>query len=104
MLLNNKDKEKVSNLFKAISDPTRIDILTLLNEEELTVSEIVNKLKMSQSAISHQLKTLRDASLVKASRSGKFVYYSLKDKHVYEIFNQAIEHVLETDCEVSNGK
>ncbi len=99
MLLKTKDKDKVSNLFKAISDPTRIDILTLLNEKELTVSEIVNKLSMSQSAISHQLKTLRDACLVKASRSGKFVYYSLKDEHVYEIFNQAIEHALEAERE-----
>lgn len=104
MLLSNKDKEKVSNLFKAISDPTRIDILSLLKEEALTVSEIVEKLKMSQSAISHQLKTLRDACLVRANRSGKFVYYSLKDDHVYEIFNQAIEHALEAECEEKDGK
>lgn len=99
MLLSSKDKEKVSNLFKAISDSTRIDILSLLNDQELTVTEIVNKLKMSQSAISHQLKTLRDACLVKASRRGKYVYYSLKDEHVYEIFNQAIEHALEAEYE-----
>lgn len=97
MLFTKEEKIKISNIFKAISDPTRIDILTLLIKEDLTVSKIVDKLKMSQSAISHQLKTLREVNLVKAERKGKFVCYSLADDHVYELFNAATIHALEKE-------
>lgn len=86
---------KVSNLFKVISDPTRIKILYTLNRGEFTVSEITEKLEMHQSAISHQLKVLRDADLVRARREKKYIYYRIADKHVYDIFNQAIEHIME---------
>jgi len=91
-------ESKVSKLFKTLSDPTRIKILYLLNDKALTVTEIHTKLNMSQTAVSHQLKVLRDINLVKAKRDGKNIYYSLADSHVYEIFNQAIEHVSEDEC------
>src|SRR5690554_7099587 len=84
-------ESKVSKLFKTLSDPTRIKILYLLNDKALTVTEIHTTLNMSQTAVSHQLKVLRDINLVKAKRDGKNIYYSLADSHVYEIFNQAIE-------------
>lgn len=93
-----EDKKKVSNLFKVIQDPTRIDILYLLKDKKLSVTEIKDNLNMSQSAISHQLRVLKDVNLVKDERVGKNVFYSLADNHVYEIFNQAIEHVKEKEC------
>jgi|SRR5690625_537030 len=93
-----EDRLKVSNLFKVLRDPTRIDILYTLKENRLTVTEIKNELNMSQSAISHQLRILKDVNLVKDERVGKNVFYSLADNHVYEIFNQAIDHVKEKEC------
>lgn len=86
---------KVSSLFKILSNDVRIKIIYLLNNESLTVSEIKDKLNLDQSLISHQLKILRDSDLVRTKRDGKYIYYSLADNHVYEIFNQAIEHVME---------
>lgn len=94
-LLKEKTKQKVSKLFKAISDPTRIEILFALKSGSLTVTDLTVVLEMTQSAISHQLRVLRDANLVINVKQGKEVYYSLADKHVYVIFNQAIEHVEE---------
>lgn len=97
MNINKHTMEKVSNLFKVISDPTRIKILYLLNDKRLTVSQIYQGLNMTQTAISHQLKILRETNLVKSEREGKYIYYMLSDNHVYLIFNQAIEHVSEED-------
>lgn len=94
-LLNNKTKNKVSNLFKALADPTRISILYALKHNRLTVSELTIVLNMTQSAVSHQLRTLRDANLVSFEKKGKEVYYSLADDHVHQIFDQAVEHVEE---------
>lgn len=89
----------VSNLFKVLSDQTRIKIIYLLKDNTLSVNEIKDRLNMTQSAISHQLRVLKDTNLVKYERSGKNIIYSLSDNHVYEIFNQAIEHV----CEEGNN-
>lgn len=88
---------KVSTLFKVLSDPTRIKIIYLLKDSNLSVNEIKDILNMTQSAVSHQLRVLKDTNLVKYERAGKNVIYSLADNHVYEIFNQAIEHVCEGD-------
>ncbi len=93
--LPEQTKEKVSKLFKAISDPTRMEILFALRNSTLSVTELTKKIGLSQSAISHQLRVLRDANLVVNNRVGKEVFYSLADDHVHEIFNQAIEHVEE---------
>lgn len=93
-----EERKKVSDLFKVLQDLTRIDILYILKERKLTVTEIKDKLNMSQSAISHQLKVLKDVNLVKGERAGKNVFYTLADNHVYEIFNQAIDHVKEKEC------
>lgn len=86
---------EASRLFKILSDPTRLAILHLLEGRELNVTAISEKLDMEQSAVSHQLKTLKDARLVKARRDGKSMIYSQLDGHVYEILAQMFTHVEE---------
>lgn len=86
---------EASRLFKVLSDPTRLAILHLLEGRELNVTAISEKLEMEQSAVSHQLKTLKDARLVKARRDGKSMIYSQLDGHVYEILAQMFTHVEE---------
>ena len=85
----------LAELFKVFGDSTRMRILCALFESELSVSESSELLEMSQSAISHQLRVLKQAKLVKNRRDGKIIYYSLADDHVYTIFNQGLSHILE---------
>ncbi len=85
----------LAELFKVFGDPTRIRILHTLSEEELCVQDIADKLSMSQSAISHQLRLLKQMSLVKFRRDGKTMFYSLADDHVSTILNQGLDHVCE---------
>jgi ArsR family transcriptional regulator, lead/cadmium/zinc/bismuth-responsive transcriptional repressor len=92
---NQEKIEDVSFLFKALSDPTRIRILFALKKHELCVCEISRILKMSQSAISHQLKILRDHDLVRTRRVGKSIFYALADEHIHVMFSQALDHVSE---------
>ena len=84
---------RLSNLFKTFGDVTRIRILTALSKQELCVCDIADLLGMSQSAISHQLRVLKQQELVKFRREGKTVFYSLADAHVYTILAQGLEHV-----------
>ena len=85
----------VAELFKNFSDSTRIRILYCLFEKERSVTEISELLQMNQSAISHQLRFLKNSKLVKNRREGKTIFYSLDDDHVYNIISQGIEHVEE---------
>lgn len=85
----------VAELLKVFGDPTRIRIIFVLVQKEMCVYEIANLLEMTQSAISHQLRVLKQARLVKARRSGKTIFYSICDAHVQEIFYCAMEHVKE---------
>lgn len=85
----------VAELFKVFGDSTRTSILTVLFDKELCVCEICERLKMTKSAISHQLRILRQSKLVKARKVGKEVFYSLADEHVVKIFEMAVEHVVE---------
>lgn len=85
----------VAELLKVFGDPTRLRIISVLEQKEMCVYEIANILEMTQSAISHQLRVLKQARLVKARRSGKTIFYSLCDTHVQEIFYCAMEHVME---------
>ena len=84
---------KLSETFGALSDPTRVKILHALSDSELCVCDISAILKMSVSAISHQLRILRTMRLVKFHRDGKMVYYSLDDDHIGKLFKVATEHV-----------
>ena len=89
----------VAELFKVFGDSTRTRILTALFESEMCVCDIGKLLNMTKSAISHQLRILRQNKLVKARKSGKEVFYSLADNHVKIIFKMAIDHVTGKDCE-----
>lgn len=85
----------LSNVFKVFGDPTRIKILWVLFSSEKCVAEICDALMMSQSAISHQLKVLKDARLVQSRRDGKNTYYALADEHVEKIIEQVLIHINE---------
>lgn len=85
----------LAELFKVFGDSTRVKILCVLFEAEMCVCDIAELLKMSQSAISHQLRVLKQSKLVKNRREGKTIFYSLADEHVRAIFNQGMEHIME---------
>lgn len=85
----------LSELFKVLGDPTRIKILCALSKGELGVSDIAALLGVTQSGISHQLRVLKQARLVKYRREGKAVYYSVSDDHVHTIMSMGLEHINE---------
>ncbi len=85
----------LAELYKVFADSTRIKILYVLFESEMCVCDIAQLLEMSQSAISHQLRVLKQSKLVKFRREGKTIFYSLADEHVRTIINQGIEHIEE---------
>ena len=85
--------EQIAELFKGFCDPTRVHILSLLQQRELCVGEIAEAVDLSQSAISHQLRILRQMHLIKARREGNFMRYSLADDHVRTILQMGLEHV-----------
>ena len=95
-LLPDGDKlNRLSELFKVFGDGTRIRILYVLFEDEVCVCDLARLLGMTQSAVSHQLRILKQAYLIKARREGKTVFYSLADDHVRMLLRQGMEHVLE---------
>lgn len=85
----------LSDLFKIFGDATRVKILFALSESEMCVCAIAELLGMTQSAISHQLKNLKDANLVGNRREGKTIYYFLADDHVATILSNGFEHIIE---------
>ena len=98
MVQSNKSAEtaeRLALLFKLFGDQTRLSILTELLDDEMYVGEIVEKLHMSQSAISHQLMVLKIGKLVKTRRSGKNIYYSISDSHVEQILRLGKKHINE---------
>ena len=88
----------LSDLFKIFGDTTRVKILYALLESEMCVCAIADLLGMTQSAISHQLRILKDADLVASRRQGKTIYYHLSDDHVRTIVAQGFEHLIEEDA------
>jgi len=92
---DSKNFYNLANLYKMFSDGTRVKILWALTREEMCVCDLAALLDMTKSAISHQLKSLRLANLVKYDKRGKTVYYSLVDCHVKDILEQGFEHVTE---------
>jgi DNA-binding transcriptional ArsR family regulator len=91
--LPDKTIERVSRLFSALSDPTRLKLLhALAVTEELCVCDLAVLAELSVSAVSHQLRLLRDRDLVQARREGRMVYYSLADDHVSTLMNTGVEH------------
>lgn len=94
-MLEKEQFEKLSMFFKAICDETRIKILYSLSRSKMCVCDLAALLDMSVSAISHQLRVLRQAELVKSEKQGKVVYYMLSDDHVNTVFSNALEHIME---------
>lgn len=85
----------LSDFFKIMGDSTRLQLLMVLEHGELCVSDMAYLLNMSISAVSHQLKSLRNAKLVKVRRDGKNIYYSLDDEHINSILEVSLKHILE---------
>lgn len=86
---------ELAELYKVFGDTTRIRILFVLYEGEMCVCGIAELLNMTQSAISHQLRVLKNSKLVKFRKEGKTVFYSLDDDHIFKILNQGLEHISE---------
>ena len=84
--------DALAELFKSLGDPTRVRILWALSLHEMCVCELASSLEMNQSAVSHQLRLLKNARLVRARREGRSIYYSLADAHVSLLFSQGLEH------------
>ncbi len=91
--LDDATSQHLADIFKILGDSTRIKLLSLLTSSEMRVSDIAESLDMGQSAISHQLRVLRDARLVKFRKEGKEAWYSLDDDHVVKLMRQGLEHV-----------
>lgn len=92
-MLKTEELQNLAAIFKALGDPTRLRILHCLKNQEMCVYHISEVLDMSQSAISHQLRVLRNLRIVKYRKEGKMVYYSLDDDHIFTILDQGINHI-----------
>jgi len=83
----------LAQIFSALSDPTRLRLISALSDRELCVCDLAVVLGMSQSAVSHQLRLLRNLNLVKFRKEGRVVYYALDDDHIRELYERGLEHV-----------
>jgi ArsR family transcriptional regulator len=92
-LVDDATAARLAETFKALSDPTRVRAVSLLAQAELCVCDLAAALGISQSAMSHQLRTLRDLRLVRRRREGRQVFYTLDDHHVADLFQRGLEHV-----------
>lgn len=95
-LLDANDAGKVAELFKALSDPSRVRIIGLLAHTEMCVGDLCVVLEMSQPAVSYQLRILRTLHIVRARKEGKHVFYTLDDEHIHQLFRQGADHVQHT--------
>ncbi len=88
-----------ARIFDAFGDTTRIKIISALSFGKMCVGDIANTLKLSHSAVSHQLRILRQTDIVVSKKEGKIVYYELSDAHIIEIYNMGIKHIMHTESE-----
>jgi ArsR family transcriptional regulator len=93
MVLQEPTSTHLADLFSALSDPTRLRIISVLLENELNVGDIATRLRMTESAVSHQLRGLRQLRLVRSRKNGRQVYYALDDDHVTKLYRLGLEHV-----------
>ncbi len=96
-VLSFENAKLVAGTFQVLGDPTRVRIVHALSLSELCTSDLASVVDMSESAVSHQLRTLRQLAIVVTRREGKLVYYSLKDDHIRSLFRQGLEHALERE-------
>lgn len=92
-LIDGLEANRLAEVFKALSDPSRVRIISALSQTELCVFDLAATLGMSQSAVSHQLRSLRDLHLVRYRKQGRHVYYQLDDEHIRDLFQRGLEHV-----------
>ena len=92
-LLDGITATHVADLFKALSDPTRVRIISLLAHTELCVGDLCLVLGMTQPAVSHQLRLLRNLRLVNVRKEGRHIFYTLADEHIHDLFHQGLAHV-----------
>ena len=92
-----KELNWLSSLYKVLGDPSRLKIVMALRNVEMCVCDLAAYLGLTESAISHQLRRLKDLALVKSRRDGQVIYYSLDDEHVAELLNIGLAHVSESD-------
>jgi ArsR family transcriptional regulator, lead/cadmium/zinc/bismuth-responsive transcriptional repressor len=91
--------QRMADFFGLLGDPNRLRIISLLANAELCVGDLAIVLEMSDSAVSHQLKTLRALRLVRYRKQGRHVFYQLLDRHVFDLYNTVLEHLDETAIE-----
>jgi DNA-binding transcriptional ArsR family regulator len=91
--IDDRTIERVAELFNALSDPSRVRIIIALLPGEMNVGDIAAEVGMSSSAVSHQLRTLRQIRVVRTSKQGREVYYTLDDEHVIELVTRGLDHV-----------
>jgi DNA-binding transcriptional ArsR family regulator len=96
VLLDTAAVTALAETFRVLGDVTRVRILDAISRSELRVGEIVTLLGLTESAVSHQLRLLRNMRLVRPRRQGKSIYYSLDDQHIVRLFEQGLEHVQES--------
>ena len=92
-LLDQETAARVADLFKALADPTRVRIIGLLAHAELCVGDLARLLEMTQPAVSHQLRVLRNLRIVRGRKEGRHVFYTLMDEHIHDLFDQGLAHV-----------
>ncbi|MGF7186050.1 ArsR family transcriptional regulator [Desulfitispora alkaliphila] len=92
-LLERDMANSLAQTFKVLGDPNRVQMINILSKQELCVCDLAEALELSVSAVSHQLRLLRNLNLVKYRKQGKMVYYSLDDEHIKNLFMEGIEHV-----------
>lgn len=85
----------VAELFRAFSDTSRVRILSVIVEQETNISELAKRINLTESAVSHHMRGLRQMRIVQARRDGKEVYYSVVDPHIVELFKQGVRHIQE---------
>ena len=93
MLLKEQTFTHLADLFNALSDPTRLRIISVLLEGEMNVGEIAAQLEMTESAVSHQLRGLRYMRLVRSRKKGRQVFYALDDDHVAKLYRMGLDHI-----------
>jgi ArsR family transcriptional regulator len=98
-LVDNRTAARLAETFQALADPNRVRLISALLDTELCVCDLAAVLTMSQSAVSHQLRSLRDLRLVKHRKEGRIVYYSLDDEHIRDLFQRGREHVSHSTLE-----
>ena len=99
--LDDRTAAQLAEIFSALSDPSRIRIIAALEESELNVGTLAGIVGISDSAVSHHLRGLRQMRLVRARKDGRQVYYALDDQHIADLFQRGLDHVLHNGNDIS---